>query len=44
MKNNDFQNLKPLMKQKYTRLKGKLKKDTKCGCEPTRCPCEKSKK
>lgn len=44
MKSNDFQNLKPLMKQKYAKLKGKLKKEQKCECEPKQCSCGKSKK
>lgn len=44
MKSNDFENLKPLMKEKYARLKKKLKKEPKCGCELKKCPCEKSKK
>lgn len=39
---NTFQNLKPLMKERYSKLKKKLKnrkKDCNCGCPD----CKKSK-
>ena len=29
---NTFKDLKPLMKQKYARIKSKLKKKDSCGC------------
>lgn len=38
MEANTFQNLKPLMKEKYTRIKKKIKKKNK------QCCCDKEEK
>lgn len=30
---NTFKDIKPILKQKYAKLKSKLKKKEKCGCQ-----------
>lgn len=42
MEANKFKDLKPIMKQKYSRLKSKLKKKGECGCN--KCPACMDKK
>ena len=43
MESNTFEDVKPILKQKYARLKSKLKKDQPCGCEKKCDKCNKKK-
>lgn len=42
MEKNDFQNVKPILKERYAKLKKKLK-GSDCGCK-MKCPCKENKK